>query len=190
MIVRTEGLVLRTHKMGETSLVMVVFTKAWGKVRLAAKGARRPKSKFGAACQPITLGSYVFYRKEGRDLQTASEGDITYTFDVIKADYVRLGYGSAVCDLLDQMTIEVNGTGHIVLNDEVLDTDAESREVPLLLDRLRTYAESARLTDSEPLVIIAANDAAKGQRFIDVLNALADPDVDITNVTITGFTDE
>ena len=42
MIVRTEGLVLRTHKMGETSLVMVVFTKAWGKVRLAAKGARRP----------------------------------------------------------------------------------------------------------------------------------------------------
>ena len=106
MIVRTEGLVLRTHKMGETSLVVVVFTKAWGKVRLAAKGARRPKSKFGAACQPITLGSYVFYRKEGRDLQTASEGAITYTFDVIKADYVRLGYGSAVCDLLDQMTIE------------------------------------------------------------------------------------
>lgn len=106
MIVRTDGLVLRTHKMTETSLVVVVYTRQWGKVRLAAKGARRPKSRFGAAFQPITLGSYVYYRKEGRDLQTASEGDIHYTFDGVKTDYERLGYGSAVVDLLDQMTIE------------------------------------------------------------------------------------
>src|SRR6056297_1157100 len=75
---------------------------------------------------------------------------------------------------IDQMTVEVNNVGHIVLNEEVLDTDPDTREVPLLLDRLRTYAESARLTDSKPMVIIAADDAAKGQRFIDVLNALAD----------------
>jgi biopolymer transport protein ExbD len=91
---------------------------------------------------------------------------------------------------IDQMTVEVNNSGHIVLNEEVLDTDIASREVPLLLDRLRTYAESARLTDSQPMVIIAADDASKGQRFIDVLNALADPDVNIRNVTITGFKEE
>ena len=29
---------------------------------------------------------------------------------------------------IDQMTVEVNAAGHIVLNDEVLDTDAEIRE--------------------------------------------------------------
>ena len=91
---------------------------------------------------------------------------------------------------IDQMTVEVNSSGHIVLNDEVLDTDPEVREVPLLLDRLKTYAESARLTDSKPMVIIAADDAAKGQRFVDVLNALADKSVGINNVTITGFKEE
>lgn len=91
---------------------------------------------------------------------------------------------------IDQMTVEVNNLGHIVLNEEVLDTDPELRDVPLLLDRLKTYAESARLTDSKPMVIIAADDAAKGQRFIDVLNALADPDVGIKNVTISGFKEE
>ncbi|MDF1861945.1 MAG: biopolymer transporter ExbD [Verrucomicrobiales bacterium] len=91
---------------------------------------------------------------------------------------------------IDQMTVEVNNSGHIVLNEEVLDTDIASRDVPLLLDRLRTYAESARLTDSQPMVIIAADDASKGQRFIDVLNALADPGVNIRNVTITGFKEE
>jgi len=88
------------------------------------------------------------------------------------------------------MTVEVNSSGHIVLNEEVLDTDIDNHEVPLLLDRLRTYAESARLTDSQPMVIIAADDASKGQRFVDVLNALSDKQVDIRNVTITGFKDE
>ncbi len=91
---------------------------------------------------------------------------------------------------IDQMTVEVNSSGHIVLNEEVLDTDIDNHEVPLLLDRLRTYAESARLTDSQPMVIIAADDASKGQRFVDVLNALSDNQVDIRNVTITGFKDE
>lgn len=91
---------------------------------------------------------------------------------------------------IDMMTVEVNPAGAVVLNDEVLDTDVGTREMPLLLDRLRTYVESAKLTDSEPMVIIAADDAAKGQRFIDVLNTLADKSVNIQKVTITGFTEE
>ncbi len=91
---------------------------------------------------------------------------------------------------IDQMTVEVNASGHIVLNEEVLDTDPVNRDVPLLLDRLKTYAQSAELTGSKPMVIIAADDAAKGQRFIDVLNALADQEVGIKNVTISGFTEE
>ncbi len=106
MIIRTDGLVLRTHKMTETSLVVVVYTRTWGKVRLAAKGARRPKSRFGAAFQPITFGSYVYYRKDGRDLQTVSEADIQHPFDGVKQDHERLGYASAVCDLLDHVTVD------------------------------------------------------------------------------------
>lgn len=91
---------------------------------------------------------------------------------------------------IDQMTVEVNNAGAIVLNGEVLDTNPEEREVPLLLDRLKTYAEASKLTDSKPMVIIAADDASKSQRFIDVLNALADQSVGIRNVTISGFKEE
>ena len=91
---------------------------------------------------------------------------------------------------IDMMTVQVNSAGAVVLNDEILDSDPTSREVPMLVDRLRTYVESAKLTDSEPMVVIAADDAAKGQRFIDVLNALADPSVSIKKVTISGFSEE
>ncbi|MDA7921539.1 biopolymer transporter ExbD [Verrucomicrobiales bacterium] len=119
---------------------------------------------------------------------------VTSTLDPKEADLgmtmpTNNSSGSSEVEI-DQMTVEVNSSGHIVLNDEVLDTDPATREVPMLLDRLKTYAESAALTDSKPMVIIAADDAAKGQRFIDVLNALADEAVGISNVTITGFTEE
>jgi len=111
------------------------------------------------------------------------ETDLGMTMPTSQSD------GSAEVEI-DQMTVSVSGEGHIVVNDETLDTDNTDRTVPILLDRLITYAESARLTDSKPMVIIAANDAAKGQRFIDVLNALAHESVKIKNVTLTGFTEE
>jgi biopolymer transport protein ExbD len=112
-----------------------------------------------------------------------TEADLAMTMPTSMSD------GSSKVEI-DMMTVEVNAAGHVVLNDEVLDTDPASREVPMLTDRLRTYVESAKLTDSEPMVIIAADDAAKGQRFVDVLNALADPTVNINRVTITGFSEE
>lgn len=116
---------------------------------------------------------------------------VTSTLDPVEGDLAMTmpsssGDGGAQVEI-DMMTVEVNPAGHVVLNDEVLDTDSTAREVPLLLDRLRTYVESAKLTGSDPMVIIAADDAAKGQRFIDVLNALAHPTVNINKVTITGF---
>lgn len=88
---------------------------------------------------------------------------------------------------VDQMTINVNGAGHIVANEETLDQDPNDRDVPLLHRKLEAYKKAADLTNSQPIVIIAADDSASGQRFVDVLNALAS--VGISNVTITGFTE-
>ncbi len=119
---------------------------------------------------------------------------VTSTLEPVESDLAMtmptsMGESSAKVEI-DMMTVQVNPVGAVVLNDEVLDTDPTVRELPMLVDRLRTYVESAKLTDSDPMVIIAADDAAKGQRFIDVLNALAEPGVEIKKVTITGFTEE
>ena len=66
---------------------------------------------------------------------------VTSTLDPKEADLgmtmpTSTGQGSDV--EIDQMTVEVKRQGHIVLNDEVLDTDAANRDVPQLLDRLKT----------------------------------------------------
>ena len=118
---------------------------------------------------------------------------VTSTLDPTEADLgmtMPTSSGGTSDVEIDQMTIELNASGHVVVNEEVLDTDPDTRAVPMLLDRLTTYAASAKLTGSEPMVIIAADDAAKGQRFIDVLNALSAEKVKISKVTISGFTEE
>ena len=111
MICRAEGLVLRGYRMSESSKVVVIYTRESGKLRLAARGARRPKSQFGASLEPITWGSYVYSRREGRDLQTLTEGDILYAFGGLKRDYRRMAYASVVCDLLDHMTADEDRNG-------------------------------------------------------------------------------
>lgn len=106
MIARSDGLVLRTYRSTESSLVVVLYTQMHGKLRLLAKGARRPNSRFGASLQPLTYGHYVYYRRETRDLQTLTEGDTIEPFAGVKDDYTRLVHGSAICDLFDHVTVE------------------------------------------------------------------------------------
>ncbi|MCB1077328.1 MAG: biopolymer transporter ExbD [Verrucomicrobiae bacterium] len=89
---------------------------------------------------------------------------------------------------IDQMTIELNAEGHIIVDQEVLDTDPNDRKVPLLTAKITEYSQAAQLTNSQPVVIVKADDAAKGQRFVDVLDALAG--AKISSVTLTGFTEE
>lgn len=106
MICRAQGVILRGYGMSESSKIVVLFTREYGKLRLVARGARRPKSKFGASVEPITFGNYIFYKRENRDLQTLTEGDILHSFSGIKVAYARTVYASVVCELLDNMTIE------------------------------------------------------------------------------------
>ncbi len=89
--------------------------------------------------------------------------------------------------IIDEMRIDLEANGDIRLNEELLETGPHSRELPILIDRLATYVDSAEVADVEPKVILAANDAANGQRFVDVLNALAHQDVQIRNVALAGF---
>lgn len=89
---------------------------------------------------------------------------------------------------IDQMTITVNAAGAIVVDDVTVDEDATKRTLSGLDDKLKQYKDAADLTGSEPVVVVAADDAAVGQRFIDVLNALAK--VKIHNVTLTGFSEK
>ncbi len=68
MLVRDEGIVLRTRRSGETSLVATFLGRGCGRVRLMAKGALTSRSPWRGLLEPGVHLEVVFYRREGRDL--------------------------------------------------------------------------------------------------------------------------
>src|SRR5690349_14911201 len=102
-ILRGEGIVLRAYALGDTSRIVVVYTRELGTVRLVAKGARSTPSRFGFALEPLSRGRYVFYHKPDRDLQLLSQAD---TIDAVGSrvnDLTRLAHASAAVELVDRL---------------------------------------------------------------------------------------
>lgn len=74
--VTTDAIVLRSYNLAESDRIVVCLTRDSGLVRAVAKGARRMKSRFGAALEPYTLVKLSFYERENRDLVTMSGAEI------------------------------------------------------------------------------------------------------------------
>ena len=64
----SEALILRTYKLGEADRIVVFLTRDRGKKRGVAKGARRPKSRYMGALEPMTRAGVAYFEREQRDL--------------------------------------------------------------------------------------------------------------------------
>jgi DNA repair protein RecO (recombination protein O) len=75
-LVNTDAIVLRTYNLAEADRIAVCLTRSAGLVRAVAKGARRMKSRFGAALEPFTIIRLAFYERENRELVSISSAEI------------------------------------------------------------------------------------------------------------------
>ena len=64
----SEALILRTYKLGEADRIVVFLTRDRGKKRGVAKGARRARSRYSGALEPLTRAGVAYYERELRDL--------------------------------------------------------------------------------------------------------------------------
>ena len=63
-----DALILRTYKLGEADRIVVFLTRDRGKKRGVAKGARRPRSRFTGALEPLTETRVAYFETERREL--------------------------------------------------------------------------------------------------------------------------
>ena len=99
---RDEGVVLRTHKLGEADRIVVVFTRGRGKVRAVAKGVRRTRSKFGSRLEPGSVVQLQLY--EGRNLDIVTQAERLENLEELRADLDRYGRASMVLEIIDSTT--------------------------------------------------------------------------------------
>jgi DNA repair protein RecO (recombination protein O) len=128
-IVQTEALVLRSHRLGETSLIVTLYTRDYGLLRCVAKGARGPKSRFGASLEPGVRVSVVVYRKLTRDLQLLSKADIVAYWPPLWEDPDRFARAGAVLEFLERAAYGESGDPELI--DLAAETLAAMSEAPI-----------------------------------------------------------
>lgn len=106
MIVRTEAVVLRAMKYGETSIIASLFTREHGRISAIAKGARLPRSRFGSTLQPMSHIQAVYYFKPGRSLQVLSDASHIELYNGTARNLDKMGAGIRMIELIGALLQE------------------------------------------------------------------------------------
>lgn len=101
---RSAGIVLRTHPLSETSLIVRWLTPDFGRIDTAAKGARRPKSPFRGKLDLFYEADFSFARSRRSELHTLCEVTLRATHPTLREDFGRLQQASYCVALVEQTT--------------------------------------------------------------------------------------
>jgi DNA repair protein RecO (recombination protein O) len=102
-IYRDDGIVLRTHKLGEADRIVTLLARRSGRVRAVAKGVRRTKSRFGARLEPFTHVDLLLYTGRSLDVITQAETVRPYGKS-LASDYPRYTTGTAMLETAERFT--------------------------------------------------------------------------------------
>ncbi len=102
-IYRDDGIVLRTHKLGEADRIVTVLARKSGRIRAVAKGVRRTKSRFGARVEPFTHVDLLLYTGRSLDVITQAETIRPYGEPLV-GDYPRYTAGTAMLETAERLT--------------------------------------------------------------------------------------
>jgi DNA repair protein RecO (recombination protein O) len=104
---KSRAIVIRTVPFGETSSVVTLYCREFGKVRALAKGAWRPKSGFDGALDLLSTCQVLVLRKSSGGLDLLTEACLENRFRVGGSYRAFLG-GMHVAELLDALTADVD----------------------------------------------------------------------------------
>ena len=95
-----DALVLRTYKLGEADRIVVFLTRDRGKKRGVAQSARRPRSRFAGALEPLTEVRVAYFEKEQRELVSLNYAEAVRS-PLATPNPDALGYSGYFAELLD-----------------------------------------------------------------------------------------
>jgi DNA repair protein RecO (recombination protein O) len=105
-IVTTRCVILQTYSYSDTSKILRLMTRDHGPRSAIARGALRPKSRFGGLIEPFAEGSATLYMRENRELDTLSGFDLVRERQELGADLHRFAGASVLCELVMRLAPE------------------------------------------------------------------------------------
>ena len=102
-LVHTPAVVLQTFRYSETSKVVRLATRDLGVQSAIAKGALRPRSRFGAGLELLSEGVAQLYYREQRELHTLAAFDLVDLRQGLARDLGRFAGANALAEVMLRM---------------------------------------------------------------------------------------
>lgn len=103
-----KAIVLRTVDFSETDKLVTLMTEYNGKIKAVAKAARKIKSRFGAALEPMSHIQLIYFGKVNQELYQLNTCDIIQSFQPIRDDLAKLYTGIYFNELIDTLLKEAD----------------------------------------------------------------------------------
>ncbi|MBM4126921.1 MAG: DNA repair protein RecO [Nitrospira sp.] len=103
-LVKATAIVLRSRKWGEADRIVTCYAKTLGKIRGVARGARRQKSRFGAALEPFTVCRLDLFEKTGDSLFRISHVDVLSSLHVLREDLGLMAAAARMVNVVAAVT--------------------------------------------------------------------------------------
>jgi DNA repair protein RecO (recombination protein O) len=99
-LITTQAIILSALRYSETSKIVRLATREHGVQSAIAKGAMRPRSRYGAALQVLSEGQAQYLVKEHRELNVLTAFDLQQLHVSLAADLGRYATASALAEVM------------------------------------------------------------------------------------------
>jgi len=101
---KTEGVILRRTNYGEADKLLVIYSKHYGKIKVVAKGIRRPTSRKGGNLE--LFNRVIINLVKGHNLDLITEAVVEDTYKYWRNDLKKVTLAYYFCELIDKLTPE------------------------------------------------------------------------------------
>lgn len=110
MIHKTRGIVFRFTRYGESSIIVTIFTEAFGLQSYIVNGVRSKTSKNKIALyQPLTLLNLVVYHRERANIERIKEIQCFHPYHSLTVDIKKSTIAMFITELLNKTVKEESG---------------------------------------------------------------------------------
>ena len=100
----TQAILLRRHRLTETSLIVTWLAPQLGRLKTVAKGALRPRNRLGGVLDLFHLCEIQFQPSRSGDLHTLREAVLFESFPGVRTDFTRVGLAAYAVELIERAT--------------------------------------------------------------------------------------
>jgi DNA repair protein RecO (recombination protein O) len=101
---RTEAIVLGRTDYGEADRILTLYTPKFGKLRVIAKGVRRPNSRLGPHLEYFSRCQLMLAK--GRELDVVTSAETVDGHIALRSNLDALGHASHMAEILNRLTEE------------------------------------------------------------------------------------